>query len=381
MFLRPNRSPPIIPSIVWRTSCSRPTAPTTPPAGWSWPCSSSSKTSSASATRSRSNSSWTNRRATRPGRMSEIQLSDIQAAAERAGGLVRRTPVFTSRTFDALAGASVFFKCENFQRGGAFKIRGAANFILSIPKEQLPPGVVTYSSGNHGQAVAIVAESLGVAATIVMPADAPVLKVEATRSHGARIVAYDRATQDRDAIAQRIAQESGATIVPPYDHPWTITGQGTAALEMLAEVPDLDALVIPIGGGGLISGSSIAAHAIRPGIRIFGVEPEQGNDTLLSVRAGQRVGVPLPETIADGLRVAKPGALTFPIVQKHVEDIFLVTDNEIRDAMRFLLTRMKILVEPSGAASAAAVMLKKLPSGIPKIGVILSGGNVDTAQP
>jgi threonine dehydratase len=313
--------------------------------------------------------------------MSEIQLSDIQAAAERTGGLVRRTPVFTSRTFDALAGASVFFKCENFQRGGAFKIRGAANFILSIPKEQLPPGVVTYSSGNHGQAVAIVAESLGVAATIVMPADAPVLKVEATRSHGARIVAYVRATQDRDAIAQRIAQESGATIVPPYDHPWTITGQGTAALEMLAEVPDLDALVIPIGGGGLISGSSIAAHAIRPGIRIFGVEPEQGNDTLLSLRAGQRVGVPLPETIADGLRVAKPGALTFPIVQKHVEDIFLVTDNEIRDAMKFLLTRMKILVEPSGAASAAAVMLKKLPPGIAKIGVILSGGNVDTAQP
>jgi threonine dehydratase len=309
--------------------------------------------------------------------MPGIQLPDIQAAAERTRGIVRRTPVFTSRTFDALAGARVFFKCENFQRGGAFKIRGASNFILSIPKEQLPRGVVTFSSGNHGQAVAIVAESVGIPATIVMPADAPALKLEATRAHGARIVAYDRAKEDREAIGQRIAGETGATVVPPYDHPWTIAGQGTAALELLAEVPDLDALVVPIGGGGLISGSSIAAHAIRPGIRVFGVEPEQGNDTLLSFRAGERIGIPLPETIADGLRAMKPGALTFPIVQQHVEDIALVTDAEIRAAMKFLLTRMKILVEPSGAASAAAVMHGKLQSAIPKIGVILSGGNVD----
>jgi threonine dehydratase len=309
--------------------------------------------------------------------MPGIQLPDIQAAAERTRGIVRRTPVFTSRTFDALAGARVFFKCENFQRGGAFKIRGASNFILSIPKEQLPRGVVTFSSGNHGQAVAIVAESVGIPATIVMPADAPALKLEATRAHGARIVAYDRAKEDREAIGQRIAGETGATVVPPYDHPWTIAGQGTAALELLAEVPDLDALVVPIGGGGLISGSSIAAHAIRPGIRVFGVEPEQGNDTLLSFGAGERIGIPLPETIADGLRATTPGALTFPIVQQHVEDIALVTDAEIRAAMKFLLTRMKILVEPSGAASAAALMHGKLPSAIPKIGVILSGGNVD----
>jgi threonine dehydratase len=309
--------------------------------------------------------------------MSEIQLSDIQAASERTRDIVRHTPVFTSRTFDALAGASVFFKCENFQRGGAFKIRGAANFVLSIPKDDLPRGVVTFSSGNHGQAVAIAAESLGISATIVMPADAPALKLAATRAHGARIVTYDRAAEDREAIAQRVAKETGATVVPPYDHPWTIAGQGTAALELLAEVPDLDALVIPIGGGGLISGSSIAAHAIRPGIRIFGVEPEQGNDTLLSLRAGERVAIPLPETIADGLRATKPGALTFPIVQKHVEDIVLVSDSEIRDAMKFLLMRMKILVEPSGAASAAAVLHRKLPQGIPKLGVILSGGNAD----
>jgi len=310
-------------------------------------------------------------------RHSEIHLADIEAAAERTRGMVHRTPVFTSRTFDALAGASVFFKCENFQRGGAFKIRGATNFIRSIPKEDLPRGVVTYSSGNHGQAVAMAAKALGIAATIVMPADAPALKLAATRAHGARIVIYDRAKEDREAIAQRIVSETGATVVPPYDHPLTIAGQGTIALEFLSEIADLDALVIPIGGGGLISGCSIAAQTIRPGIRIFGVEPEQGNDTLLSLRAGQRVGIPLPETIADGLRSAKPGALTFPIVQKRVEDVLLVSDSEIRDAMTFLLTRMKILVEPSGAASAAAVMQGKLPHGFRKVGVILSGGNVD----
>jgi threonine dehydratase len=313
--------------------------------------------------------------------MTEIQLSDIQAAAERTSSIVQRTPVFTSRTFNSLAGGSVFFKCENFQRGGAFKIRGASNFVLSIPKNDLPRGVVTFSSGNHGQAVAIAAESLGIPATIVMPADAPASKLAATRAHGARIVTYDRATEDREAIGQQIATETGATIVPPFDHPWTITGQGTVALELLAEIPDLDALVVPIGGGGLISGSSIASHAIRAGMRIFGVEPEQGNDTMLSLRAQERIEIPLPETIADGLRATKPGALTFPIVQKHVEDIFLVTDEEIREAMNFLLTRMKILVEPSGAASAAAVMQGKLPPGIQKVGVILSGGNLDTTQP
>ena len=309
--------------------------------------------------------------------MHEIQLSDIQTAAERTRHIVSRTPVFTSRTFDALSGASVFFKCENFQRGGAFKIRGAANFIWSIPQDALPRGVVTYSSGNHGQAVAIAAESLGIPAIIVMPADAPALKLAATRAHGARIVTYDRAAEDREAIAQQIGRETGATIVPPYDHAWTIAGQGTAALELLAEAPDLDALVVPIGGGGLISGSSIAAHAIRAGIRVFGVEPEQGNDTLLSLRAGSRVEIPLPDTIADGLRATKPGALTFPLIQKHVEDIVLVSDSEIRAAMQFLLTRMKILVEPSGAASAAAALHHKLPSDIRRIGVMLSGGNVD----
>jgi threonine dehydratase len=309
--------------------------------------------------------------------MSEILLSDIQAAAARTRSLVHRTPVFTSRTLDALAGARVFFKCENFQRGGAFKIRGASNFVLSLPTSDLPRGVITYSSGNHGQAVAIAAESVGIAATIVMPGDAPASKLSATRAHGARIVTYDRATEDREAIALRIANETGATVIPPYDHPWTIAGQGTAALELLDEIPDLEALVIPIGGGGLISGCSIAAHAMHPSIRIFGVELERGNDTLLSLRAGELVSIPLPETIADGLRTSKPGALTFPIVQKHVEDVVLVSDAEIRDAMSFLLMRMKILVEPSGAVTAAAVMLRRIPPAVQRIGVVLSGGNVD----
>jgi len=309
--------------------------------------------------------------------MSDIQLSDIQTASERIRTLAHRTPVFTSRTFDSLTRANVFFKCENFQRGGAFKIRGAANFIYSIPKEEIGRGVVTFSSGNHGQAVAIAAESLGVPATVVMPADAPKLKMEATRGHGARIVTYDRATEDREAIGRRIAQESGATVVPPFDHPWTIAGQGTATLELLEEIPDLDALIVPIGGGGLISGSSIAAHALRPGIRIFGVEPEDGNDTFLSLRAGERVEIPAPKTIADGLRTPKPGALTFPIIQRHVESVVLVSDGEIRAAMQFLLTRMKMLVEPSGAATAAALLHQKLPAGLGRVGAILSGGNVD----
>jgi threonine dehydratase len=307
----------------------------------------------------------------------EVQLSDIQAAAARIRGIAHRTPVLTSRTFDALAGASVFFKCENFQRGGAFKIRGASNFIYQIPKDQHQRGVVAFSSGNHAQAVAIAAASVGMTATIVMPTDAPKAKLAATREYGAKIIFYDRATEDREAVGQRIAEESGATLVPPYDHPWTLAGQGTAALELLEEVPDLDALVVPIGGGGLISGSAIAAKALRPGIRIFGVEPEDGNDTYLSVRAGQRVEIPTPQTIADGLRSSRPGTLTFPIVQKLVDDIVLVNDSEIREAMKFFITRMKIVVEASGAAPAAALLRHRLPKEAKRIGAVLSGGNVD----
>lgn len=308
---------------------------------------------------------------------STIGLADVQAAAQRIRPIAHRTPVFTSRTFDTRSGVQAFFKCENFQRGGAFKIRGATNFVYSIPKEDLGRGVVTFSSGNHAQAVSIAAASAGIPATIVMPSDAPKAKLAATRGYGAAIVTYDRNTGDREAIGREIAERTGATIVPPYDHLWTITGQGTVALELLEEIPDLDALIVPIGGGGLISGCSIAAKAINPKIRVFGVEPEDGNDTWLSRRSGTRVEIPLPKTIADGLRSAKPGAITFPIVQQNVEDIVLVTDDEIRAAMRFLMTRMKMVVEPSGAAPVAALLHHKTPAGLGKVGIVVSGGNVD----
>jgi threonine dehydratase len=285
--------------------------------------------------------------------------------------------VLTSHSFDAEAGLAAFFKCENLQKGGAFKIRGAANFVYSIPPEQLGRGVVAYSSGNHAQAVAIAAQSVGIPATLVMPEDAPRSKVEATRARGARIVTYDRFTQDRVALGRQIAAETGATVVPPFDHPWIIAGAGTTAIELMDQAPHLDALVVCIGGGGLISGCSIAAKHLNPAIRIFGVEPADGNDTYLSLAAGKRIEIPPPATIADGLRSPMPGEITFPIVQKHVEGIILVTDDEIRATVKFLLTRLKILVEPSGAVPAAALLFKKLPPGLGRVGVVLSGGNVD----
>jgi len=236
---------------------------------------------------------------------------------------------------------------------------------------------VAYSSGNHAQAVAIAARSLDMKATLVMPQDAPRSKLEATRAQGATIVEYDRHKASREAIGRRISEEAGATLVPPFDHPWIIAGQGTCALELLEETPDLDALVTPLGGGGLLSGCSVAAKATHPGIRIFGVEPEAGNDYWLSRRAGDRVEIASPETVADGLRTTKPGADTFPIIQSLVEDVVLVSDAEILEAMRFLLSRMKILVEPSGAVGVAALLGGKLPPGLRRIGVVLSGGNVD----
>ncbi len=307
----------------------------------------------------------------------EVTLNDIRGAAARIAPIARRTPVMTSRSFDREAGVQAFFKCENLQRGGAFKIRGAANFLFSIPKPDLARGVVAFSSGNHAQAVAIAAKEVGARAIVVMPADAPKSKVAATRANGAEIVTYDRLREDREAIGAKIAAETGATLVPPYDHPWTMAGAGTTAAELLAEVGDLGALAVCIGGGGLIAGCAIAAKALAPGIRIFGVEPELANDTWLSVRKGERVGIELPETIADGLRSPKPGTLTFPVIQRLVEDVVLVSEDEIKAAVRFLLSRMKILVEPSGAVAAAAVLFRKLPLEIKRVGVILSGGNVD----
>ena len=306
-----------------------------------------------------------------------IQPDDVRAAAERIRPLARRTPVLNSPVFDAQAGTRVFFKCENLQTGGAFKIRGASNLILSLPKSELAHGVLAYSSGNHAQGVAIAAKYAGVPATIVMPEDAPKSKLEATRSHGANVITYDRHKEKRETIASRIQSESGATLVPPFDHPMIMAGQGTAALELLEETGPLDAIITPIGGGGLLSGCATIARAIVPGIRVFGAEPERANDTALSLAAGKRVTIDHPDTIADGLRSPQPGEFTFAVLREFVEQVALVTEDEIRAAVKFLLLHLKILVEPSGAVPAAALLFHKLPAGIQSIGVVLSGGNVD----
>jgi threonine dehydratase len=306
-----------------------------------------------------------------------IQPDDVRAAAERIRPLARHTPVMISPDFDAAAGKSVFFKCENLQRGGAFKIRGASNLILSLPDAALARGIVTYSSGNHAQAVAIASKHVGAQATIVMPEDAPKAKLEATRAQGAKIVTYNRQTEVRETIAAKILEETGGTLVPPFDHPMIMAGQGTAALELLTDAGQLEALITPVGGGGMLSGCSVIAKSMNPAIRIFGAEPEGANDTFLSLAAGERVTVPHPNTIADGLRSPRPGELTFPVLQQNVERVILVSDDEIRATVKFLLMRMKILVEPSGAAAAAAVLFGKVQPEIRSIGVVLSGGNVD----
>jgi threonine dehydratase len=301
----------------------------------------------------------------------------VREAAQRIRPLARRTPVVTSDAADQQTGIRLFFKCENLQRGGAFKIRGASNLILSLPPGVAERGVVAFSSGNHAQATAIAAKHVGAPATIVMPQDAPRSKMQPTRDLGAEIVTYDRLREDREAIAAEILGRTGASLVPPYDHPLIIAGQGTVALELLEDVPDLDALLVCIGGGGLIAGSATIAKSIRPEIRIFGVEPELANDTWQSVAAGERITIPPPETIADGLRSPAPGKLTFPIIRSCVESVLLVSESEIRAAMRFLLEHAKLVVEPSGAVAFAAALFGKLPPAIRSAGVVLSGGNVD----
>ena len=305
-----------------------------------------------------------------------IDLQSIREARERIKPLVKRTPVMTSTLFDEAAGARCFFKCENFQRGGAFKIRGAANFLASMTPEQLRKGIVAFSSGNHAQAVAIAARHADVRAVIAMPQDAPPVKMAATQAYGAEIALYDRFKDDREAVARGIAERTGATLVPPFDHEWIMAGQGTLALELLEDAPDLDALVVCIGGGGLIAGCATAAKGIRPGIRVFGAEPAVANDTYLSLRAGKRVEIPPPDTIADGLRPTMPGALTFPVIQRLVDDILLVTEDEIREATTFVQSRLKIVVEPSGAVPAACALFRKLPPGLSRVGLVVSGGNV-----
>lgn len=306
-----------------------------------------------------------------------VTAADVRAAAERIRGVAKRTPVLTSRSMDRASGVEAYLKCENFQTGGAFKIRGAANFVFSTPEEQRSKGFVAYSSGNHAQAVAIAAGRAGSRATLVMPLDAPQLKLEATRDQGGVITTYDRYKENREAIGAAIAEKSGATLIPPYDHPWIIAGAGTAALEMLEDHPDLDTIVVPLGGGGFLAGTALIAKSLKPSIRVFGVEPELGNDYWQSVKKGEPVEIAVPKTIADGLMTVKPGKLNFSIIQKLVDDIFLVSDEELLAAMKLMLIRMKILAEPSGAAAVAAVLHGKLPAGSRKVGIMVSGGNVD----
>ncbi len=300
----------------------------------------------------------------------------VRSAAERLRGVAHVTPVHTSRSFDAAAGVETWLKCEQFQRGGAFKFRGAYNKLASLPDEQRARGVVAFSSGNHAQAVALCARIFGVPAVICMPTDAPEVKVAATRGYGAEIVFYDRMTEDREVLGRRLAAERGLTLVPPFDDPTIIAGAGTAALELVSEVGDLDVIATPVGGGGLLSGSCLAAHGLRPGIRMIGVETEAANDGYLSLQRGERVMIAPPDTIADGIRTTSLGALTFPILREHSATIVLVSDDEVRAAMRFLLLRLKLMVEPTGAVAAAAALTGKLQPFGQHVGVILSGGNV-----
>ncbi|MFI7498421.1 threo-3-hydroxy-L-aspartate ammonia-lyase [Streptomyces sp. NPDC049687] len=309
-----------------------------------------------------------------------ITLDDVRDAAARLKGVAHRTPVLRSRTLDAAVGAETVLKCENFQRVGAFKFRGAYNAASRLTPGQLARGIAAYSSGNHAQAVALAARELGTTAVIVMPEDAPRSKRAATEGYGAEIVTYDRYTGDRVAIAEALAAERGLTLIPPYEHPHVMAGQGTAALELLEETGELDTLLVPVGGGGLIAGSATAAKGLRPGIRIVGVEPEAGDDTKRSLEAGRRVEIPVPRTIADGQALHIPGELTFSVNRRLVDEIALVSDDEIRAAMRFAFERLKIVMEPSGATPLAALLAGRVGSPGRRVGVIVSGGNIDTGR-
>jgi threonine dehydratase len=308
-----------------------------------------------------------------------IGYEDVLAASRRIRPHVHRTPVLTSRLVDEAASMQLFFKCENFQRAGAFKARGAFNKLLSLSDKERERGVVAFSSGNHAQAVALAAATVGASATIVMPSDAPRSKLDATRGYGATIVEYDRRTEDRDRIAARIAEKEGRILVPPYDDPWIMAGQGTAALELLEDVPELDAVVAPVGGGGLLAGTATALEGAASRVLAFGAEPEGADDTARSLEAGERIRIPPPDTIADGARVEIPGEKTFPILMERAEAVVRVSDEALVRALRLLLTRMKILVEPTGALAAAAALEGLLPDDVERVGIVLSGGNVDPA--
>lgn len=304
-------------------------------------------------------------------------FDDVQAAQARINGAAHRTPVLTSRTVDARAGATVFFKAENLQRAGAFKFRGAFNAIAALDTRSRQKGVVAFSSGNHAQALAYAAGLQDVSATVVMPHDAPEIKVAATRGYGAQIVFYDRYTEDRVEISERLAAERGAALIPPYDHPDVIAGQGTAALELIEDIGEIDLLVVPLGGGGLLAGSALSARALLPVCTIVGVEPEAGNDGQQSLRKGEVVRIPVPKSIADGALVTHIGNHNFAILKHQVDDVVTVTDEQLVETMRFFAERMKIIVEPTGCLAAAAVLHGKIACAGKRVGILLSGGNID----
>jgi threonine dehydratase len=305
-----------------------------------------------------------------------VSFDDIAAAHERIRAQARRTPVLTSSTVDALTGASVFFKCENFQRMGAFKFRGAFNALSQLGPEERKRGVLAFSSGNHAQAVALAGKILGIKAVIVMPEDAPRVKLEATRGYGGEVVTY-RKGEDREAIAKQLSEERKLTLIPPFDHPHIIAGQGTAAKELIEDAGVLDLLLVPCGGGGLLSGCAVAARRLLPDCRVIGVEPAAGDDATRSFKGKRLVEIQVPDTIADGARTTSLGRITFPLVLANVSDMLTVTDEELLRSMFFLWERMKIVVEPTGTLAACAVLEKKIPLKNLRVGVILSGGNVD----
>lgn len=306
--------------------------------------------------------------------------ADVVSAAQRLAGVAHRTHVLRSNMADALLGTQVFFKCENQQRTGSFKFRGAYNTLAQFSDEQRERGVLAFSAGNHAQAIALSARLLDMPALIVMPEDAPATKMAATREYGAQVVTYDRYTEDREAISQKLAEERGMTLVPPFDHPHVIAGEGTAAKEFLEEVPGLDYLFVCVGGGGLLAGSLLAAEALAPGCRVVGVEPEAGNDGQQSFRTGQLVQIPTPHTIADGAQARSLGQITFPIIQRLAEDIVTATDEQLVEALRFFAERMKLVVEPTGALAFAGARHGGVDVRGAKVGILISGGNVDLAR-
>jgi threonine dehydratase len=312
--------------------------------------------------------------------LSQISYADVAAAAQALQGVAIRTPVLRSRQADEASGARLYFKCENFQRAGAFKFRGAYNTLSRFNAEQKRQGAVAFSSGNHAQAVALAARLLGMPAVIVMPHDAAPAKLAATREYGAEIVFYDRYKEDRTMLAQRLVAERGATLVPPFDHPDVIAGQGTVAKELFEETGPLDYLFVCVGGGGLLAGCAIAAAELSPGCKVIGVEPEAGNDAQQSLRSGAIVRIAVPQTIADGAQTPSVGLLTFPIMQRLVSDIVTVSDEQLCSQMRFFAERMKIVVEPTGCLAAAAVMNRVVDVHGLRAGVVISGGNVDIAR-